>query len=127
MKISAHETLLVIDEIKGRNYITETDFFDKAMNERQIVAELTDTTVRVLKLDLPALKTTDVTEECAMAWIYDRDANCIELVEEDLPPFVRDSDAWAEWAMTIPAPKSEPDPDYLYEEKRDRMVFGAKM
>lgn len=126
--IQSNETLLVV-ELMGtargdRQYINESRFFQTELTEAQVLHETSDETIRVLRMDVETLAVTDITEEAAQAWIDDRVADGIEI--DGGPLFVTRSDAFEEWMAGEETAQSEPDPDYLYEEKRDRLLFGVR-
>lgn len=125
MRIETNETLLIMSEIKDKPYIMETDFFGREWSEARILSELQGSdAVRVFKLNLHTLDTSDVTEECADLWLKDKDAKAEEIDQDNLPVFVRDSVAWATWELTTPAPRSR-----LYstlDARTQGLVHGAR-
>jgi hypothetical protein len=106
-RIEANETILITDTANGRPYFAESPFHGQELPEGWVLDQLNDTTVRALKFNFDTLAAEDITEDCAEAWLRDRDDGCYEIDADSLPPFVANSIAWAVRDLTVKPPLSK--------------------
>lgn len=101
-----HQVLLVLDEHKASRYIVEADVSTiYATPEHALKNVDYDTALAFVIMDVSQNFTTrDVTEQMAKAYIekFEPDA------DEHVPPFVEESEAWADFVEEMARPCNQP-------------------
>lgn len=103
--ISKNHTLIVFDEIRGKQYPLEIERRKTFATIDHVIAELGDETVQVLRMiDHAApdaieatenFRVEDITEDCAKAWIAAHQMR--DDIENVRPLYVQRSQAWSDW------------------------------
>jgi len=99
--IQANETILVV-AVYGKlgQFVGDSPAFGKVMTTDQVLDELSERTVRVLKVnpeEITKKPAEDITEYLAQAWILRADGDLWEFDEAKMPAYVLNSRAWAVW------------------------------
>lgn len=106
--ITKNQTLIVFDVIGGKQYPVEIERRKTFPTINDILAELGDETVQVLRMfdnpkpdaieQIENLKIEDITEACADAWLRVHEDNWFVLrMGDDVPPFIAGSQAWKDY------------------------------
>lgn len=128
-QINEDETLLMFDTTRtGQSYVGESTTLGKRYTIDMLLDEPGDSCTRILILNTKTLRSSDVTEHFADAWLkrLDTEEHGIELDDEvRFPAYVKTSRAWAVWRDDLEAERPIEDADTESAIRRDLSAIAS--